>query len=193
MRPRGRQFKAFYYQKYVLSGSYSSARFRARRLRVCHVFVKIFQEYALTDDQMCLFRLLMLKHARAYSPLNKVCAVVVFFYAFTAPSPHVLAISLPSRAAWKSQHNPPPSQCHTYITCNQTALQHIMNRFAPLSFSFSPHLDTFNSLFSNFIIILHALDNTPTHTSVPSVCLSAPLYVLGTGANTLEAPSFKHS
>lgn len=64
--------------------------------------------------------------------------------------PYVLAINLPSGAAWKSQHTPPStSHTHTYILTT-----------------------TLNSIILNFFLKVHPLHDIPTHASILSGCLS---------------------
>lgn len=59
---------------------------------------------------------------------------------------------------------------------------------ALLSFFAAPYALT--HLFPCLIFILQPLNYIPTHTSILSVCLSAPLLTLGTGTNTLEGLQF---
>lgn len=105
------------------------------------------------------------------------------------PSPHVFAISLTSRAAWKSQQTlSPPSLSHTYSTCTPVAdLQCIKIVVVLVFFTVTPYALTYVIPFTLFLSRF-CLDYISSHTNVLSVCLSVcpSLLTLGTGANTLN-------
>lgn len=107
----------------------------------------------------------------------------------SVPCPHVFAISLTSRAAWKSQQTLSPlSPSHTYSTCTPVAaLQCIMIVVALVSLTFTSYPLTYLIPFTLFLSCF-CLDYISSHTNVLSVCLSVcpSLLTLGMGSNTLN-------